>query len=344
MYARVGIVILLLALLAYSLLRGDDTQVAESSPRAVKVRVHVVKPVEYTDSLTLTGDALANESVRLRAQTSDIVAAIHFTEGATVKKGERLVTVENKQEYAQIRAAKAVLNDARNSYKRVKGLAAKQAVSTAALDEARASLEVAKTLLATAQVALGDRVITAPFAGILGTRNVSVGTLLQPDMLIATIDDISIIKLDLDVPERYLAFVKAGQRFSATTIAYPDIIFEGVTRVVESRIDPLSRKVKVRGDIANQDGRLKPGMLLNIRVEAAPHTVLAIPEEALVSVAKKHFVYVVDEHTHAQKRAVQIGRRFDGLVEITEGINVDASVVTEGQLKLRDGQLVQLKD
>lgn len=341
-YSLIIVVLLVCGIAGYFSLNEREADASPSTDKVFsKVRVHQVAEVIYAESLKLTGTALASESVELKAQATDLVSAIHFTEGTMVEKGTKLLTLAQQGERASVNSAQAVLQDAQADYTRIKKLAAKKAVSKAELEQARAALALAKTGIAEARVALKERIITAPFSGILGTRNVSVGTLLQPDTLITTLDAIQPIKIDLDIAERYLAFIKVGQSFTAQTDAYIDKKFQGNIAVVESRLDSMSRTIKARGVIENQDALLKPGMLLTVLVEASPGSLLAVPEEAIIPVAKKHYVYVVEERI-VQRREVLIKRRFDGLVEIRDGLEVGEQIVVEGQLKIADGEEVDI--
>jgi membrane fusion protein (multidrug efflux system) len=163
---------------------------------------------------------------------------------------------------------------------------------------------------------------------------------VTPGTPITTIDDISIIKLDFTVPEVYLSALSPGQLVSAKSPAFPDETFEGALKTIRSRVDPVTRSVIARAHIDNPDRRLRPGMLLTVRVTRAATTALAVREAALQQVADRTFVYVAKDG-RAVQRDVTTGQREPGFVEITDGLALGEPVVTEGLLKLRDGMPIR---
>jgi membrane fusion protein (multidrug efflux system) len=187
---------------------------------------------------------------------------------------------------------------------------------------------------------LSDRVITAPFDGILGLRRVSPGSLVTPGTEIATLDDISVIKLDFSVPERYLAVLERGQDVVAHSETYPNRDFAGVVASVDSRVDPVTRSVTVRAEIPNPDRLLRPGMLLAVRLLQAPRQAIVVPEIAVIQVGTESFVYRVGDDRTASRVEVELGARRRGEVEIVSGLSAGDTIVTEGAVKLRDGSRV----
>jgi membrane fusion protein (multidrug efflux system) len=191
---------------------------------------------------------------------------------------------------------------------------------------------------------LADMTITAPFAGKLGLRRISVGTLIQAGTMITTLDDTSIIKMDFSIPETLLASVAPGQTIDAHTDAFPDRHFIGTVRTVDSRIDPTTRAFEVRAEIPNADGILKPGMLLTLDLTLAKReAALLIPEEALVPQGDKQYVFVVQDGK-ARRREIEIGTRMKGTVEVRRGLAADATVLIGGTQRVRDGSAVRTGD
>ena len=190
---------------------------------------------------------------------------------------------------------------------------------------------------------MDDRLIRAPFAGVLGFREVSAGTLITPGTQISTLDDLSIIKLDFSVPEVHLGLLAAGQQLEATSVAFPDRIFAAEVRTVGSRVDPVTRALVVRAVIDNSDLSLRPGMLMNIQLTTAEREALMVPESALVQRGRESFVYI-DQDGIAQTQTVQFGERADGWVEILSGLTFGEQVVAEGTVKIRDGASIVSKN
>ena len=201
----------------------------------------------------------------------------------------------------------------------------------------RSTRDAAKARMDVVRAQLSDRVITAPFDGVLGLRQVSPGSLVTPGTPIATLDDVSVIKLDFSVPERYLAVLCEGQDVAAHSETYPDRDFAGKVASVDSRVDPVTRSVTVRAEVPNPDRLLRPGMLLSVRLYQAPRQAIVVPEIAVIQVGTEAFVYRVSKDQTAERVKVALGSRRRGEVEITSGLAAGDTIVSEGSVKLRDG-------
>jgi membrane fusion protein (multidrug efflux system) len=282
------------------------------------------------------GTANANEAVSVTSKTSNIVTAIHFSDGELVRAGDVLVELDRGSVTADLAAATAAFEESRSQFNRSRELVATQVVSKAQYEQLEATMKANEARMAAAQSRLTDTYIRAPFSGRVGLRRVSLGTLINPGTVITTLDDISSVKVDFAVPEVYVAQLRNGQAVQARTNAWPGRVFTGKVLSVDSRIDPTTRSVIVRAAVPNRDAALKPGMFLTVSVSQEHRPALVIPEEALVPEQARQFVYVVDGATVA-KREVSLGRREPGFVEVTDGLAVGDLVVVEGTLKLRDG-------
>jgi membrane fusion protein (multidrug efflux system) len=180
--------------------------------------------------------------------------------------------------------------------------------------------------------------IRAPFDGRVGLRRVSVGALVSPGAVITTLDDTSTMKVDFDVPEVFLSVLKSGLAVVATSAAYPGESFDGSIESVDSRVDPVTRSVKVRAKLPNPDGKLRAGMFLTVLVTREPLPGLVVAEQALVPERGKVYVFVLVDGK-IQRREVAVGRRVPGQVEITRGVTEGERVVVEGTQKIRDGSI-----
>ena len=178
-------------------------------------------------------------------------------------------------------------------------------------------------------------------SGVLGFREISLGALIDVGDVITSLDDLSIIKVDFSIPERYLTTVSIGQNIEATNTAYQSEVFIGKVTSLDSRIDPVTRTLKVRAEISNADHKLRAGMLLNLQVVRKVEQILQLPESAVIPIEDKHFVFVIEDDK-AVKKQLQIGRRYHGFVEVLGGIDTGTKVVIEGALKLRDGTTVNV--
>ena len=286
------------------------------------------------------GTANSNEAVSVSSKTSNIVTAIHFSDGQAVNAGQILVELDRDQTAADLAAATAAFEESRSQFNRSRELVATQALSKAQYEQLEATMKANEARVAAARSRLSDTYIRAPFAGRVGLRRVSLGALISPGTVITTLDDTSAIKVDFAVPELNVGNLRAGQAVQARTVAYPGRKFTGRVISVDSRVDPATRAVTVRAVVPNGDAALKPGMFLTVELAQDNRPGLVVPEEALVPEQARQFVYVVDGAV-VRKREVSLGRREPGFVEITNGLEAGNRVVVEGTLKLREGAAIR---
>jgi membrane fusion protein (multidrug efflux system) len=243
-----------------------------------------------------------------------------------------------------VRSAEAALAERRSAFQRTEQLAKQNFAAKAKLDETRAALQQAEAALDVARSRLSDRQITAPFDGVTGLRNVSVGKLVEPGDLITTLDDLNVMKLDFAVPSTYLATLRPGLRITARAPAFPGRDFTGEVSSVDTQVDPVTRSVVARAIVPNRDGLLRPGLLMTVTLFKNPRETLVVPEEALAPEGRREFVYVVEpgEPARAVKREVTLGARRVGEVEVVDGLDVGDLVVIHGTMSLRDGRPVEI--
>ena len=323
-------VVLCLGLVGYLYLPKDVSQQTRKAS-ATYVKVHRTAEEEFEVLVEALGTGTANESVLITTQTSDIVQKIHFDDSDSVKAGQVLLTLIDLEEKARLAALDVDLQEANRQLKRVANLAKNNVASEQLLDEQQAevnALIAEMNVLKTQMLALQVR---APFDGLLGLRQVSVGALVRPGDVITTLDDLSVIKVDFNIAEVHLPSVAIGQKIRATSIAYPDETFEGKIVSIGSRVDPATRAIQIRANISNQDLKLRPGMLLQIILQKKILTTLVLPEASLVPVEDKHFVFVIKD-AKAIKKQVKIGLRKPGIVQIVSGLDLDELVVIEAPL------------
>jgi membrane fusion protein (multidrug efflux system) len=303
-------------------------------PATVTTTTLVPKP--WIDTLDALGTAAAKESVTITAKVSEKVEQVHFDSGDTVEAGKVLVTLSDRAQSAGVGEAAADYAEAQKTYERIQELAKQQLVAATQLDMQRANRDAARARLEAQKATVGDRVIVAPFAGVLGLRQVSPGSLVTPGTVITTLDDVSMIKLDFSVPERSLGALSVGASVRATSDAFPGEIFEGRITSIGSRVDPSTRALAARAEFANPQRRLRPGMLLQVQLEQGSRQALQVPELALDQLGEQAFLYKVvgDKVEHVP---VKIGARRPGWVEILGGVQAGDRVVVEGIVKLKDG-------
>ncbi len=307
---------------------------------AAQVAMHT-----FTDGIRVIGTAQARESIVLTPKVADTIRRIRFESGDRVRRGQVLVEMSSVEQAAAVAEARAANDAAQEELRRTQELFDRGFASQARLDTVRASAEAAEARLNLGGSRIADRTIIAPFAGIVGLRTASPGQYMRPGDQIGTLDDISEIKLDFDVPETQISRVATGVEIVARTAAYPDRIFTGTIANVDSRIDPATRTIRVRAMLPNADEVLRPGMLLTVEVRSNPREGLAIPEIAILDQADGAYVYRVIAREGGQ--AVELVRittdqRSSGMAEVLAGLSVGDSVITEGVQSVRPGQPVQV--
>ena len=221
--------------------------------------------------------------------------------------GQVLVSLQTGSDSGNLAVALAQVKDADRQFIRGEQLAKEKLVSASQLDTLRSNRDAARARAQAAQATLADRVITAPFSGVLGLRQVSPGQLVSAGTIITTLDDVSKIKVDFSLPEVQLAKLKTGLAIEARSDAYPDRVFTGRVISVDSRVDVASRSLAAQAEIDNPDNTLRPGMLLEINVMQTQRSALVIPELALQQVGSESFVYRVTLDGNAEKADCQTG-------------------------------------
>lgn len=332
----------LLALCALLGACSGDGERTSPADRPVTVTTAVLQPQPWSDTVRALGTVKARESVTVTAKVSETVKAVHFESGDEVEQGATLVDLTGNQQTAMLAQAEAAAKEAARLYKRQSELAAQGVIAQSSLDAQRAVHDSTRARVEEMRASLGDRVIRAPFAGVLGLRQVSPGTLVTPGTPIATLDDIDRVHVDFPVPEAVYSHLAIGQVLGATSVAYPGRSFEGKVGSIDSRIDPGTRSVNVRGEFANGDHALRPGMLLQVTLVRPSREALLVPEIAIVQIGNAAFVYRVGEDRTAQRADIQVGGRRDGKAEVLSGLEAGERIVVDGAGKLRPGQKVEI--
>ncbi len=316
---------------------------AEETP-VPEVILAEAKATEFIDRIEALGTLKANESVQLTVNVTETVTAIHFDDGQRVEKGQTLVEMTSREEHALLEEARANLDEAVRQFNRVKQLESQGIEAQSLLDQRRREVDTARARLAAIESRLADRLIKAPFGGVLGLRNTSVGALVEPGDPITTLDDDSVMKLEFALPSVYLASLHQGLPIRARTRAYGERVFDGEVKVVDSRVDPIDRSVRVRAVIPNPQRILKPGMLMTVEVLRNKRQALVIPESALMPRGGEHFVMrLAGEPPLVERLKIRIGSRRVGEVEVLEGLNAGDRVITHGMEKAKVGAAVRIK-
>ncbi|MFT5082731.1 MAG: membrane fusion protein (multidrug efflux system) [Lentisphaeria bacterium] len=320
---------------------------AQQSSRPTPVFVKTVKLETFVDRVEAIGTLGAFETTDLTSIASEVVSAINFEDGHRVEQGQVIVEMTSAEEQALLVEANAEVEEAQQQLERVRSLVKQRVASQSLYDERYREYSTAKARLVAIESRLSDRIIRAPYAGVLGLRNISLGELVRPGDVITTLNDDSRMKLDFSVPELYLATLKRGIPVQAKSRAFPGRDFTGEVVSVDNQIDPITRSIKVRAILPNQDRVLVQGLLMNVVLLKNAREALVIPEEALLPQARLNFVYVVvsgggDTFT-VEKRRVETGKRRPGAIEILEGLQKGERIVVHGADKIRPGQTISIR-
>ncbi len=311
-----------------------------AATRAVSVMTQAVQTQHVSQSLTLVGKLQAAQSVVISPEVTGKVDRIAVKQNQQVKKGQLLIQLDADKVRASQVEAGAYLRDEERKLREFERLVKRNAITQTEIDAQRASVEIAQARLAAAEANLADLNISAPFAGTVGFIDFSRGKMVSAGSELLTLDDLSVMQLDLRVPERYLSLIKNEMSVTATTSAWGDRQFSGHIVGVDTRINSETLNLRVRIHFDNQDLALKPGMLLSANIGFAPLQAAIIPVQALEYSGTKRFVYVVDDKNIAHRREVQLGARVDNQVVIDKGLTIGESIVVQGIVNMRDGVTV----
>jgi membrane fusion protein, multidrug efflux system len=312
----------------------------------------IVQPVAARDlqnNIEALGNLRAAESTLITAKTTKTVTQIHFDDGQRVNKGAVLVEMTNTEESALLEEARLTANEAKRQWERTQGLAKTGAISPALLDESKRNSETANARFLAVQARLKDLVITAPFSGVVGLRDISVGSLISPGQTITTLNDDSKMKLDFTVPAVYVRSLRIGLPIEAESHDLGDKTFKGKIFSIDNKVDEVTRSIKVRAILDNPNHELTQGLLMTVVVRADIRKALVISEAALVPMGSNNFVFVLQPNKKsgeapwiAEKRQIYIGQRYKGLVEVESGLQADEKVVTHGLQKIHAGQAINV--
>lgn len=317
---------------------------AVSGPRAVPVEVASIELATVSEEVEALGTLAADEAVVIAPEIAGRVVFLGFKEGERVKAGQELVKLDTAILDAELKQAMADLGLARDTNDRLRGLVSRGSGTQVALDESAAKLASNEARVQLAKAKLAQSTIVAPFNGVVGLRSVGVGDYVSVGKQLITLTSIDPIKIDFRVPEIYLSRLKTGQPVQMRVDAVPDRKFQGQIYAIDPVVDVNGRAIRLRANIPNADLALKPGLFarLTITIDQRENAIM-VPEMAVVPDAVGKMVYIVDKGK-AKRVTVELGKRLPGKVEIISGLKPDMQIITAGQMRLRDGAIIAIKD
>jgi membrane fusion protein (multidrug efflux system) len=317
---------------------------AASGPRGpgvVTVELVVAETRIMQRTVEAVGTTRARRSIDIVPEADGRLVALEIAPGSRVVQGEVLARLEDAIQRADLTEAEAVLEEQSSTLDRLRTLRETNAVSLASVEEAVARVAEARARVERAQRRLDDRVIVAPFDGVVGLTSFAVGARVTEGQVLARLDDLSEVEVEFGLPETVFAQVAPGQRVTARAAAFPDRAFDGAIAEVDSRIDPVSRSFLVRALIPNPDRALPAGMFLSLTLVLDEARHIVVPEEAIVFEAAQTYVFVAQDGI-ARRRAVGTGQRRDGVIAVTSGLAVGDAVVVRGLMRVRDGAAIEV--
>tara|TARA_B100001057_G_scaffold332517_1_gene332931 strand:+ start:282 stop:1271 length:990 start_codon:yes stop_codon:yes gene_type:complete len=318
-----------------------STSVYSQQIITVGAKKPITKVIE--DTLNLPASVLANESVKITSVVSEKIKNISFEEGKFVKKGQLLVELVDLEEKAVLKQFNAELDEANLNFERAKKLISKGNISQSILDN---RVMIRKKLIAKIEeikAKIEDLKIRAPFDGITSVRNFSEGSFIKPGDIITELYDTKTLKIQAFVPESFMLKLKDNSKFSVTSDLIKDLNISGKVSVIDPLIDTKTRTFKILGKVANKKNIIKPGMMVKLKVLFEKRDSLLIRENSVFNQDDVSFIYLVNQNKIIEKKQIKVGLKFDGMIEVIDGIKTNDLIVYEGINKIKNGVEVKIK-
>lgn len=310
--------------------------------QSVAVVSEEVATHEISQSLSLIGKLEAAESVIISPEVSGKIDRIAVKANQEVKKGQLLIQLNDDKASAAIKEAQAYLNDEKRKLKEFQRLAKKNAITQTEIDGQKASVDIAQARLEAANANLSDLHISAPFSGTVGFIDFSRGKMVSVGTELLTLDNLSLMQLDLQVPERYLSMLSTGMKVDATSQAWGKTVFSGKVVGIDSRINAETLNLRIRIEFPNKDLKMKPGMLMAAELDFPAINAPIIPVQALEYSGTKRYVYVIGDDNKVTRTQVILGARVENRVVIESGLEIGQDIVVQGLVNMREGVTVKL--
>lgn len=314
----------------------NEPSKGQSGRGQIKVDAIITKPTLLTNQITISGSLLAFEEVVLMSEMAGRVVQINLPEGKLVRKGTLLVQLYNDDLLANLKKLQAQLEVQEKIYQRQSDLLKVDGISQSDFDQASLDVNTIKAGIEVQQTLIRKSQILAPFDGIIGLRNISVGAQITPSTQIATIRMEDKLKLDFSVPEKYSSEIKPGLNVKFT-IYGKDTEYDATVIATEGGIDAATRNIKVRALVNSKSEELVPGGFTNVQLTLGENkNAILIPTQAIIPQERNKSV-IISKNGKAHFVLVKTGVRKESKVEITDGINMGDTIVTNGLLFLKEG-------
>lgn len=331
------------AAFTYRSMDSDQAAQSDSERPASAVNTQVPEMDTVRDVVTAVGSLKAVNAVELTTEISGRVVALDLKTGGRVEQGDVLLRLDDRQSRADLKVIEAQMADARRKLERAQSLRSNNSISQSQVDELRTAVDVGEAQRQAAQVRLENHRIEAPFAGVVGLSDISIGAYVTAGTTVTTLDETDRMELNFAIPERFLGQVKLGQQVRGTSPAFSDIQFSGELAELGTRVNELSRTLPVRALLDNPDGKLRPGQFISAALTLRERQALVIPEQAVMVRGDEKYVFVAEDGI-ARRISVVLGSRMPGLVEVAEGLTLESAVIVTGQDRLSSGSRIRVLD
>lgn len=316
-------------------------QPERGASRSVSVEVSPAETRKLSRILEAVGTTRALRSINIVPHAEGRIVEIDIVAGREVETGTVLARLDDEIEQATLTEAQATLDEKTAAQARSETLFQSKTVSRASIDLVRSETAIARAVRERAQRRLDDRVVRAPFTGVLGIKLIDLGARVDTDSVLTSLDDLSAVEIEFSLPETVYGQIKEGQAVTATTAAFPGRSFIGNVVAVDSRIDQTSRAFKLRARLPNDRRELPAGMFMRLSLAMGERDAVVVSEEAILVQGGNPFLFVVEDGKAVQRRIVA-GARRDGMVEVLSGVAAGEDVVSRGIQSLRNGIRVEV--
>ncbi|PRX09560.1 UNVERIFIED_ORG: membrane fusion protein (multidrug efflux system) [Martelella mediterranea] len=319
--------------------RSAPAQTAPSAETALEVSTVPVRQMAFSETIAAVGTTRAIRAIELHPEAAGRIVELSISPGSTVSEGDLLLRLDDTAARASLEFANATLAEARAAIERHDRLRESGTISEAAYEAAQAALLRAEAERDLAREALEDRSLYAPFTGVVGLSDLTVGEHVDTNTIVASLDDLSVIEVDFRVPEQAYPRLDTGIDVELHSASWPDRIFRGAISAIDTRIDAGSRSLALRARVDNADGDLKAGMFMQVAIVIENLQQLAVPERALSVSGAQTTLFVVDAGI-ARQVEIETGQNRDGLVEVRAGLENGDAVIINNLHRLSDGMAV----
>ncbi|MCL1141853.1 efflux RND transporter periplasmic adaptor subunit [Shewanella gaetbuli] len=317
--------------------KADKPQPNNRPTRVIPVITATVDVHPLSQSVTLIGKLKAKHSVLLAPQISGKIKHINVTSNQYVEKGQLLISLEDAKAKANVTEAQAYYVDELRIQDEFSRLINVNAITQTEIEAQKAKVDIASARLAAATADLNYHSLVAPFSGNVGLINFSRGKMANAAETLLSLDDLSHLYLDLNIPEHYLSQLSHGMAISATSKAWANTQFAGTVVAIDPRVNEDTLNLTVRAEFENTNNQLKPGMMMSATVVFPSISAPIVPVQALEYSGTKRFVYVIDKNNIAHKTEVELGARVNDEVLINSGLNIGDTIVVQGLVNMRNG-------